>query len=210
MSDKPNRTLSGPPPQVGPETPTPAPASSLLRSQRLLAPPPASPVREATQAAVKQTDETTATPADARESAIAAGEEASRDSTPAPLLDVSEEASTLPVGPADTPAAFKTVVTAAESAQAEERRRRRNADPRGTNPDDIIKVTFDVRRGDRDAFNAAVTAAVLFEGYANAGEFLQTLYNRETERLQNEYNGGRPFEKRTKRLPAGGSFKKQT
>lgn len=131
--------------------------------------------------------------------------------SPAPVEEV-EPSPTLPVPPATTAVPSTPTPTPTDDvpSQAEEQRKRRNADPRGTNPDDIIKVTFDVRRGDRDAFNAAVTAAMLFEGYANAGEFLQTLYNRETQRLQNEYNNGRPFEKRTKRLPAGGSFKKQT
>ncbi|MBF4591703.1 MULTISPECIES: hypothetical protein [unclassified Curtobacterium] len=87
---------------------------------------------------------------------------------------------------------------------------RRNADPKGQNPDDLLKVTFDVRREDRDAFNAAVKAAVLFEGHKNAGSFLAYIYNRERERLEQDYNQGRPFERRDKPLPRGGSFQKQS
>ncbi|WIB65613.1 hypothetical protein [Curtobacterium sp. MCBD17_040] len=70
-------------------------------------------------------------------------------------------------------------------------------------PEDIVKVTFEVRRGDRDAFNAAFGAARLFEGAQTPKEVLTRIYNAETKRLEDAYNEGRPYERRTKQAPRG-------
>ncbi|WP_214983091.1 hypothetical protein [Curtobacterium sp. ISL-83] len=114
------------------------------------------------------------------------------------------------VVPTDVQSPQVVAPAAADVSPAPQRKRRRNADPKAGNPDDLLKVTFDVRREDRDAFNAAVKAAVLFEGHKNAGAFLAYIYNRERERLENDYNQGRPFERRDKPLPRGGSFQKSS
>jgi hypothetical protein len=81
--------------------------------------------------------------------------------------------------------------------------RRRGATPSGENPNDIIKVTFEIRRGDRDAFNAAFPMAQLREGYESPKDLLQTIYNAETRRLEETYNDGQPFPLRKRQLPRG-------
>jgi hypothetical protein len=70
-------------------------------------------------------------------------------------------------------------------------------------PDDIIKVTFEVRRGDRDAFNAAFGAASFNEGYVTPKELLQVIYTRETKRIEDQYNNGEPFPRRRRQAPRG-------
>ncbi|MGW8431218.1 hypothetical protein ACWGJ9_08840 [Curtobacterium citreum] len=81
--------------------------------------------------------------------------------------------------------------------------RSRDGDPGEENPDDIVKVTFEIRRGDRDAFNDAFAAASLNEGWLTPKELLNDIYNAETKRLQDTYNGGQPFPRRTKQAPRG-------
>ncbi len=224
MSD---RLLSGPPrpPRpVGQSQQAPAPASSLIRANRnvggppqLPRPVPAEPV-QVPDASVGSDAETTASetypavePVVEAKAAQVPGE--SEAEVPATVESVVE---------APTPATSSTAVVASEqtpastanvgevSAPAPVVKKPRNADPKSDDPDDILKVTFDIRRGDRDAFNAAVPAAMLFEGHKNAGAFIAFIYNRERERLERDYNQGRPFERREKPLPRGGSFKKQS
>lgn len=88
--------------------------------------------------------------------------------------------------------------------------RRRYGDSGEENPDDIVKVTFEIRRGDRDAFNDAFAAASLHEGYTTPKDILVDLYVRETKRLQDTYNGGQPFPKRMKQAPRGRPIRRET
>lgn len=81
--------------------------------------------------------------------------------------------------------------------------RRRYGDSGEQNPDDIVKVTFEIRRGDRDAFNDAFAAASFHEGYTTPKDILVDLYVREAKRLQDTYNDGQPFPKRMKQAPRG-------
>ncbi|WP_220456635.1 hypothetical protein [Curtobacterium sp. ME12] len=100
---------------------------------------------------------------------------------------------------------------AAESAQAPTTpyTRRRYGDSGEENPDDIVKVTFEIRRGDRDAFNDAFAAASLHEGYTTPKDILVDIYVGETKRLQDTYNGGQPFPKRMKQAPRGRPIRRE-
>jgi hypothetical protein len=69
--------------------------------------------------------------------------------------------------------------------------------------DDIVKVTFEIRKGDREAFNAAHAAAKLFEGYPFPKDLIVAIYNAETKRLQDQYNNGQPFPRSGKKAPRG-------
>ncbi|WIE80869.1 hypothetical protein [Curtobacterium sp. MCSS17_016] len=66
-----------------------------------------------------------------------------------------------------------------------------------------MKVTFEIRRGDRDAFNNAFAAAALHEGYSTPKDIIVDIYVAETRRLQDTYNGGEPFPQRSKQAPRG-------
>ncbi len=87
--------------------------------------------------------------------------------------------------------------------------RRRYGDSGEENPDDIVKVTFEIRRGDRDAFNDAFAAASLHEGYTTPKDILVDIYVGETKRLQDTYNGGQPFPKRMKQAPRGRPIRRE-
>jgi hypothetical protein len=81
--------------------------------------------------------------------------------------------------------------------------RRRGDAPKDLTDDDIVKVTFEIRMGDREAFNAAHAAAKLFEGYPFPKDLIVAIYNAETKRLQDQYNNGQPFPRSGKRAPRG-------
>lgn len=81
--------------------------------------------------------------------------------------------------------------------------RRRDGDAGTEHPDDIVKVTFEVRRGDRDKFNNAFAAAMLNEGYITPKDILVRIYTDETKRLEDTYNHGQPFPQRQKQAPRG-------
>ncbi|WP_156364217.1 ParB family protein [Curtobacterium sp. Leaf261] len=81
--------------------------------------------------------------------------------------------------------------------------RRRDGDTGAEHPDDIVKVTFEVRRGDRDKFNNAFAAAMLNEGYVTPKDILVRIYMDETKRLEDTYNNGQPFPQRQKQAPRG-------
>lgn len=87
--------------------------------------------------------------------------------------------------------------------------RRRYGAPGEENPDDIVKVTFEIRRGDRDAFNDAFAAASLHEGYTTPKDILVDIYVGETKRLQDTYNAGEPFPKRMKQAPRGRPIRRE-
>ena len=81
--------------------------------------------------------------------------------------------------------------------------RRRDGDTGAEHPDDIVKVTFEVRRGERDKFNNAFAAAMLNEGYVTPKDILVRIYMEETKRLEDTYNHGQPFPQRQKQAPRG-------
>lgn len=81
--------------------------------------------------------------------------------------------------------------------------RRRGEASEDLTDDDIVKVTFEIRKGDREAFNAAHAAAKLFEGYPFPKDLIVAIYNAETKRLQDQYNGGQPFPRSGKKAPRG-------
>lgn len=84
--------------------------------------------------------------------------------------------------------------------------RKRGIAPSTESPDDIVKVTFEIRRGDRDAFNAAFGAANMKEGYVTPKDLLQDIYMNETRRLEIAYNDGQPFPRRNRGAVRGRPF----
>lgn len=224
MSDADKRFLGGPPAPprpVGTQAAAPAPASSLIRKNRGIDAPPAPPRAIPAQAEKQESGDNTETaatsqtetpvPTDKSIQTLPDDDVTPEDRTLVPSVESNTAAQSTIMHTVDTPvkmqptAAARTIAEGVEDAPAPAKRRR-SADPKGESPDDMLKVTFDVRRGDRDAFNAAVAAAVLFEGHKNAGAFLAYIYNSERARLERDYNNGHPFEKRDKPLPRGGSF----
>jgi len=211
MSDA-GRTISGPPsrPNSG------GGAGSLLRANRTaqqqvepsrtVAPPPPAPRR-----ALQQT--------------IASAPE-SEVEEPVMTVEPSETPAVTFREPEPTTASAEDVapaVTEAEVAAPQQQQqaaepsqgpttpytRRRYGDSGDENPDDIVKVTFEIRRSDRDAFNDAFAAASLHEGYTTPKDILVDIYVGETKRLQDAYNGGQPFPKRMKQAPRGRPIRRE-
>lgn len=196
MSDPSNRSIGGPPPirRSGG-------AASLIRENRPTQPDEASEVAEeatpersisgpppAPRVTLQQTIASAPEPdreqAESVEPAIPITQYVPLVAPPAPV----EQA--LPVSLAPAPAS--TPYT-----------RKKGAAPATESPDDIIKVTFEIRRGDRDAFNAAFAMASAREFYTSPKEILQRIYNAETKRLEDAYNDGQPFPLRKKQAPRG-------
>lgn len=69
--------------------------------------------------------------------------------------------------------------------------------------DPLVNATFRVRKSSKKAFDAAFLAAKLHEGWPSAETFFQDLLERETRRIEQEYNNGQPFPVREKALPRG-------
>jgi hypothetical protein len=214
MSDA-GRIISGPPsrPNSG------GGAGSLLRANRTaqqpvepsrtVAPPPPAP-RRAVQQTIASAPEVeypvmTVEPSEAP--AVTFRE-------PEPSTAAAEDVPPAVVEPAAAPAPQtpqERQRQAAESAQGPTTpyTRRRYGDSGEENPDDIVKVTFEIRRGDRDAFNDAFAAASLHEGYTTPKDILVDIYLGETKRLQDTYNGGQPFPKRMKQAPRGRPIRRE-
>lgn len=214
MSDA-GRIISGPPsrPNSG------GGAGSLLRANRTaqqpvepsrtVAPPPPAP-RRAVQQTIASAPEVeypvmTVEPSEAP--AVTFRE-------PDPSTAAAEDVPPAVVEPAAAPAPQtpqERQRQAAESAQGPTTpyTRRRYGDSGEENPDDIVKVTFEIRRGDRDAFNDAFAAASLHEGYTTPKDILVDIYLGETKRLQDTYNGGQPFPKRMKQAPRGRPIRRE-
>jgi hypothetical protein len=129
---------------------------------------------------------------------------------PEPFTAPAEDVPTAVVEPAAAPAP-QTQQQVAEPAQGPTTpyTRRRYGDSGKENPDDIVKVTFEIRRGDRDAFNDAFAAASLHEGYTTPKDILVDIYVGETKRLQDTYNDGQPFPKRMKQAPRGRPIRRE-
>lgn len=220
MSDA-GRIISGPPsrPNSG------GGAGSLLRANRTaqqqaeqpvepsraVAPPPPAPRR-----AVQQT--IASAPESEVEDPVMTVEPSETPAVtfrePEPTTAAAEDIPTAVVEPAADPTPQQQQQTqqqAAEPAQGPTTpyTRRRYGDSGAENPDDIVKVTFEIRRGDRDAFNDAFAAASLHEGYTTPKDILVDIYVGETKRLQDTYNGGQPFPKRMKQAPRGRPIRRQ-
>jgi hypothetical protein len=209
MSDT-GRTISGPPsrPNSG------GGAGSLLRSNRTpqqqvepttgtsraVAPPPPAPRRAVQQTIASAPDvgtddpvmtvEPSETPSITLHEPERGGEAPAVDE--AAVVDAQQQQQQQPAPVAEPAPGPTTPYT-----------RRRYGDTGEENPDDVVKVTFEIRRGDRDAFNNAFAAASLHEGYTTPKDILVDIYVGETKRLQDAYNGGEPFPKRLKQAPRG-------
>lgn len=216
MSDQ-SRIIAGPPsrPSSG------GGAGSLLRANRTaqqqsepptdqsraVAPPPPAPRR-----AVQQTI------ASAPEPEVEADPVLTVEPTDTPAVSFREPdqpasapTSTAPVLPEQAPeTASQQHVPPVAAEPSTPYTRRRYGDSGATHPDDIVKVTFEIRRGDRDAFNNAFPVAALNEGYRTPKDVLVDLYLGETKRLQDQYNGGQPFPERSKQAPRGRPIRRDT
>lgn len=222
MSDA-GRIISGPPsrPNSG------GGAGSLLRANRTaqqqveqpvepsrtVAPPPPAPRRAVQQTIASAPESEVEDPVMTVEPSEAP---AVTFREPEPSTEAAEDVPPAVVEPAAAPAPQtqqqrQRQRQAAESAQGPTTpyTRRRYGDSGEENPDDIVKVTFEIRRGDRDAFNDAFAAASLHEGYTTPKDILVDIYLGETKRLQDTYNGGQPFPKRMKQAPRGRPIRRE-
>ncbi|MDQ0540998.1 hypothetical protein QF011_003576 [Curtobacterium flaccumfaciens] len=216
MSDA-GRIISGPPsrPNSG------GGAGSLLRANRTaqqpvepsrtVAPPPPAPRRAVQQTIASAPESEVEYPVMTVEPSEAP---AVTFREPEPSTAAAEDVPPAVVEPAAGPAPQtpqQRQRQAAESAQGPTTpyTRRRYGDSGEENPDDIVKVTFEIRRGDRDAFNDAFAAASLHEGYTTPKDILVDIYLGETKRLQDTYNGGQPFPKRMKQAPRGRPIRRE-
>jgi len=216
MSDA-GRIISGPPsrPNSG------GGAGSLLRANRTaqqpvepsrtVAPPPPAPRRAVQQTIASAPESEVEYPVMTVEPSEAP---AVTFRKPEPSTAAAEDVPPAVVEPAAAPAPQtpqQRQRQAAESAQGPTTpyTRRRYGDSGEENPDDIVKVTFEIRRGDRDAFNDAFAAASLHEGYTTPKDILVDIYLGETKRLQDTYNGGQPFPKRMKQAPRGRPIRRE-
>ncbi|MBF4616203.1 hypothetical protein [Curtobacterium sp. VKM Ac-1376] len=211
MSDTTRREIPAPPRRN-------AGASSLLKAnrnprvepaqdekpapeERTVAPPPPLPARQQPQ----QVE----TPANTGVSMTVPAAVQDSAANPAPAVSPTES---LPAVEPAMPSQAETEQPAAEARAVGESAaskpstpyaRRRGEASEDLTDDDIVKVTFEIRKGDREAFNAAHAAAKLFEGYPFPKDLIVAIYNAETKRLQDEYNNGQPFPRSGKKAPRG-------
>ncbi|GAA4266618.1 hypothetical protein [Frondihabitans peucedani] len=196
MSDTSNRSIGAPPPirRSGG-------AASLIRENRPIQP------AEAPEVSGEATPERSITgpppaPRIAVQQTIASAPEPDLKQAvaPEPAIPVTEDAPSAAPAASIAPSLPATTATAPASTPWT---RKKGAAPAVESPDDIIKVTFEIRRGDRDAFNAAFAMASAREFYTSPKEILQRIYNAETKRIEDAYNDGQPFPLRKKQAPRG-------
>lgn len=96
----------------------------------------------------------------------------------APAPATPSAAPAAPAAPAPTPAA-----TPAEPSTGEKR-------PRGKYPP---KVSFYQDRADTDRIRGAILNTIPYEGVRTLSQFLSAAAMKEVERLEQQYNGGKPF-----------------
>lgn len=169
--------------------------------ERTVAPPPPRPARQRPQQ--------TASPAQEEPdlSTLAVVEE--RPSEPTPVVaetknpTVTQSGTVSESAPEPAGALAPTVAEPARSRPSTPYTRRLGEASEDLTDDDIVKVTFEIRKGDREAFNAAHAAAKLFEGYPFPKDLIVAIYNAETKRLQDQYNNGQPFPRSGKKAPRG-------
>ena len=169
--------------------------------ERTVAPPPPRPARQRAQ------EMASPAPEGADLSTRVAGQERSSEPTP-----VVAETKNPPVTESGTVSESETEPAGAVAPEVAEPARFRPSTPytrrlgeasKDLTDDDIVKVTFEIRKGDREAFNAAHAAAKLFEGYPFPKDLIVAIYNAETKRLQDQYNNGHPFPRSGKKAPRG-------
>ncbi|MBF4595688.1 hypothetical protein ITJ58_18150 [Curtobacterium flaccumfaciens] len=179
-----------------------AEAEQPSAGERDVAPPPPRPARQRPQQQM-----TSPAPEEADLSTLAAVKERSSEPTPvvaetknppATESGTVSESATEPAG-----AVAPTVAEPARSRPSTPYTRRLGEASEDLTDDDIVKVTFEIRKGDREAFNAAHAAAKLFEGYPFPKDLIVAIYNAETKRLQDQYNNGNPFPRSGKKAPRG-------
>ncbi|GIT82089.1 hypothetical protein LLS1_37580 [Leifsonia sp. LS1] len=190
MSDTTSRPVGGPPKRAAK-----APASSLIKRNRSQ---PSFPSAAEAEVSAVETDRPETAQLDQADETI----------TPAAFLDrpdapVSPPSTVAPVGeePTTEPAVTESAATAQPTAVAPVQ----PAAPAVSNAeqDALVNTTFRVRRSSKKAFDAAFLAAKLHEGWPSAEAYFQDLLERETKRIQDDYNNGQPFPIREKALPRG-------
>lgn len=70
----------------------------------------------------------------------------------------------------------------------------------------LVNATYRVPAELKQRLNSAISAVKTFEGWTSAEEYVQDLFERDIQRIQDEYNNGEPFPLRTKAMPRGRSI----
>lgn len=191
MSETTSRPVGGPPRRPAKTT---APASSLLKRNR---PQPAFPSAGESDEPNPATEDTSVDKANTPEAA------AIEVTISSPIVDEPIAPTAFP----DRPDVRETNTAATEPVVSPVAEPRTEAGPAAPvvpeQVDPLVNATFRVRKSSKKAFDAAFLAAKLHEGWPSAETFFQDLLERETRRIEQEYNNGQPFPVREKALPRG-------
>lgn len=191
MSETTSRPVGGPPRRPAKTT---APASSLLKRNR---PQPAFPSAGESDESSPATEDTSVDQASASEAPAVAATSSS------PIVDEPIAPTVFPDRPdvPEAPATATQPVVSPVVAPRVEAAPAASVVPEQADP--LVNATFRVRKSSKKAFDAAFLAAKLHEGWPSAETFFQDLLERETRRIEQEYNNGQPFPVREKALPRG-------